>query len=71
MNYNLLHWSRSVPTSLGPTPLVTYPHRPLQAGGSLETVHYSLPPPPGGDDHGSHDVSGVMTDEAREKEMEG
>uniref|UniRef100_A0A8C1WT98 alpha-N-acetylgalactosaminide alpha-2,6-sialyltransferase n=1 Tax=Cyprinus carpio TaxID=7962 RepID=A0A8C1WT98_CYPCA len=28
-----LHRPRSVPTALGPAPLVTYPHRPSQAGG--------------------------------------
>ncbi len=47
VNYQLLHRPRSVPTALGPAPLVTYPHRPSQAGGYSRDCAL-LPPSPGG-----------------------
>ncbi len=43
-----LHRPRSTPSALGPAPLITYPHHPSQAGGTLETVLYSPPPSWGG-----------------------
>ncbi len=46
VHYQLLDRPRSVPTALGPAPLVTYPHRPSQAGGTHETALYYSPPPP-------------------------
>ncbi len=61
---------RSVPTALGPAPLVTYPHRPSQAGGyPLDCA--LLPPPPRGPVRAAAAYLGVRTDEAREKETEG
>ncbi len=58
-----LHRPRSEPTALGPAPLVRYPHRPLQAGGTLDTALYPV--------RAAAAYLGVRTDEARENEMEG
>ncbi len=46
VHYHLLHRPRSVPTALGPAPLVTYPHRPSQAGGYSRDCALLPPPPP-------------------------
>ncbi len=45
VHYHSLHRPRSVPTALGPAPLVTYPHRPSQAGGYSRDCAL-LPPSP-------------------------
>ncbi len=45
VHYHSLHRPRSVPTALGPAPLVTYPHRPSQAGGYSRDCTL-LPPSP-------------------------
>ncbi len=60
VHYQLLHRPRSVPTALGPAPLVTYPHRPSQAGGVLPRLRSTppLPPLPGGARQGSRGVPG-------------
>ncbi len=70
VHYQLLHRPRSVPTALGPAPLVTCPHRPSQAGGYSRDCAL-LPPSPGGAVRAAAAYLGVRTDEAREKEMEG
>ncbi len=71
VHYQLLHRPRSVPTALGPAPLVTYPHRPSQAGGYSRDCAL-LPPSPGGSPSGRpRRTWGLRTDEAREKETEG
>ncbi len=73
VHYQLLHRPRSVPTALGPAPLVTYPHRPSQAGGYSRDCAL-LPPSPlsrGEPVRASAAYLGVRTDEAREKETEG
>ncbi len=60
---------RSVPTALGPAPLVTYPHRPSQAGGYSRDCAL-LPPSPlsGGEPvRAAAAYLGVRTDEARER----
>ncbi len=73
VHYQLLHRPRSVPTALGPAPLVTYPHRPSQAGGYSRDCALlpPLPPLPGGAVRVAAAYLGVRTDEAREKETEG
>ncbi len=73
VHYQLLHRPRSVPTALGPAPLVTYPHRPSQAGGYSRDCAL-LPPSPlsrGEPVRAAAAYLGVRTDEAREKETEG
>ncbi len=73
VHYQLLHRPRSVPTALGPAPLVTYPHRPSQAGGYSRDCAL-LPPSPlsrGKPVRAAAAYLGVRTDEAREKETEG
>ncbi len=73
VHYQLLHRPRSVPTALGPAPLVTYPHRPSQAGG-YSRDYALLPPSPlslGEPVRAAAAYLGVRTDEAREKETEG
>ncbi len=73
VHYQLLHRPRSVPTALGPTPLVMYPHRPSQAGGYSRDCAL-LPPSPlsrGESVRAAAAYLGVRTDEAREKETEG
>ncbi len=73
VNYQLLHRPRSVPMALGPAPLVTYPHRPSQAGGYSRDCAL-LPPSPlsqGEPVRAAAAYLGVRTDEAREKETEG
>ncbi len=73
VHYHLLHRPRSVPTALGPAPLVTYPHRPSQAGGYSRDCAL-LPPSPlswGEPVRAATAYLGVRTDEAREKETEG
>ncbi len=53
VHYHSLHRPRSVPTALGPAPLVTYPHRPSQAGGySRDCALLPPPPSPGGSPSG-------------------
>ncbi len=49
VHYHSLHRPRSVPTALGPAPLVTYP--PRRPGGTHETALYSPPPPSPGFRH--------------------
>ncbi len=60
VHYQLLHRPRSVPTALGPAPLVTYPHRPSQAGGYPRDCALLPPPPPspGGARQGGRGVPG-------------
>ncbi len=60
VHYQLLHRPRSVPTALGPAPLVTYPHRPSQAGGVPTRLRSTppLPPLPGGARQGGRGVPG-------------
>ncbi len=73
VHYHLLHRPRSVPTALGPAPLVTYPHRPSQAGGYSRDCAL-LPPSPlswGEPVRAAAAYLGVRTDEVREKETEG
>ncbi len=73
VHYQLLHRPRSVPMALGPAPLVTYPHRPSQAGGYPRDCAL-LPPSPlswGEPVRAAAAYLGVRTDEAREKETEG
>ncbi len=73
VHYHLLHRPRSVPTALGPAPLVTYPHRPSQAGGYSRDCAL-LPPSPlswGEPFRAAAAYLGVRTDEAKEKETEG
>ncbi len=73
VHYHSLHRPRSVPTALGPAPLVTYPHRPSQAGGYSRDCAL-LPPSPlsrGEPVRAAAAYLGVRTDEAREKETEG
>ncbi len=73
VHYQLLHRPRSVPTALSPAPLVTYPHRPSQAGGYSRDCAL-LPPSPlsrGEPVRAAAAYLGVRTDEAREKETEG
>ncbi len=73
VHYQLLHRPRSVPMALGPAPLVTYPHRPSQAGGYSRDCAL-LPPSPlsrGEPVRAAAAYLGVRTDKAREKEMEG
>ncbi len=73
VHYQLLHQPRSVPTALGPAPLVTYPHHPSQAGGYSRDCAL-LPPSPlsrGEPIRAAAAYLGVRTDEAREKETEG
>ncbi len=67
VHYQLLHRPRSVPTALGPAPLVTYPHRPSQAGGYSRDCAL-LPPSPLSRGEPVRAVAaylGVRTDEAR------
>ncbi len=70
VHYHSLHRPRSVPTALGPAPLVTYPHRPSQAGGYSRDCAL-LPPSPlsrGGEPvRAAAAYLGVRTDEARER----
>ncbi len=69
VHYQLLHRPRSVPTALGPAPLVTYPHRPSQAGGYSRACAL-LPPSPlsrGEPVRAAAAYLGVRTDEARER----
>ncbi len=57
-HYHLLHRPRSVPTALGPAPLVTYPHRPSQAGGYPRECALPPPPLPGGALQGGRGIPG-------------
>ncbi len=69
VHYHSLHRPRSVPTALGPAPLVTYPHRPSQAGGYSRDCAL-LPPSPlsrGEPVRAAAAYLGVRTDEARER----
>ncbi len=69
VHYHSLHRPRSVPTALGPAPLVTYPHRPSQAGGYPRDCAL-LPPSPlswGEPVRAAAAYLGVRTDEARER----
>ncbi len=69
LHYHSLHRPRSVPTALGPAPLVTYPHRPSQAGGYSRDCAL-LPPSPlsrGEPVRAAAAYLGVRTDEARER----
>ncbi len=52
VHYQLLHRPRSVPTALVPAPLVTYPHRPSQAGGYSRACALLPPLPPLPESHG-------------------
>ncbi len=58
-HYYLLHQPRSVPTALGPAPIVTHPHRPSQARGGYPR-DCALPPllSLGGADHGGCGIPG-------------
>ncbi len=73
VHYHSLHRPRSVPTALGPTPLVTYPHRPSQAGGVLTRLRSTppLPPLPGGARQGGRGVPGGKDRRGERKETEG
>ncbi len=73
VHYHSLHRPRSVPTALGPAPLVTYPHRPSQAGGVLTRLPSSppLPPLPGGARQGGRGVPGGKDRRGERKETEG
>ncbi len=64
---------RSVPTALGPAPLVTYPHRPSQAGGYSRDCALlpPLPPLPGGARQGGRGVPGGKDRRGERKETEG
>ncbi len=69
VHYHSLHRPRSVPMALGPAPLVTYPHRPLQARGYPRDCAL-LPPSPlsrGEPVRAAAAYLGVRTDEARER----
>ncbi len=69
VHYQLLHRPRSVPTALGPAPLVTYPHRPSQAGGYSRDCALLPPPPlPGGARQGGRGVPGGKDRRGERKE---
>ncbi len=73
VHYHSLHRPRSVPTALGPAPLVTYPHRPSQAGGYSRDCAL-LPPSPlsrGGARQGGRGVPGGKDRRGERKETEG
>ncbi len=69
VHYHSLHRPRSVPTALGPAPLVTYPHRPSQAGGYSRdcALHPPSPLSRGEPVRAAAAYLGVRTDEARER----
>ncbi len=73
VHYHSLHRPRSVPTALGPAPLVTYPHRPSQAGGYSRDCALlpPLPPLPGGARQGGRGVPGGKDRRGERKETEG
>ncbi len=73
VHHHLLHRPRSVTTALGPAPLITYPHRPSQAGGYSRDCALlpPLPPLPGGARQGGRCVPGGKDRRGERKETEG